>query len=416
MRRHLHALPAFFLVFGLLTGCSDDTTAPDQTPPAPEPRSVEFSNPVFDIAALPNGNILVAETVQAGVASGPTTVWEIVTGDGGGMQQVAQFTTPGGITPVNGLAVLGQGRIFAARGGLDLGANAAVLNITSEGAEVVGDIEQYETNNDPDIFAIGDWKDPNCAPASGPFTPGPQSNPFRLTPVSGSPFLVADAAGNTLLRVRLNGSVELAALFTPPTTSGAATASSSDPADWREFPYDGPDGGQDDDTGDGNADPDETEDDDPSEGNCYVQPVPNSVAVGPGGAIYVGELTGVGDLGVSRVWRIEPGARDVVCPSADCEVAFDGFTSIMDLTFGPSADLYVVEYDEGGWLTAVSPATPQGGTVNRCDVVTGSCSVAELGGEELSGLTFPTAITFDNRGVAWLLENNLAAPTVRSLN
>ena len=141
------------------------------------------------------------------------------------------------------------------------------------------------------------------------------------------------------------------------------------------------------------------------------------VPVGENGDIYVGELTGVGALGVSRVWRIEPGTTGAVCPGEDCELAVDDrFTSIINMAFGPDGYLYVVEYDEAGWLTSLGVGTPEGGTVNRCDVEAGTCEVAEIGGESLAGLPFPAAITFDKWGDAWLLENNLLAPTVRKLD
>ena len=394
----------------LAAGCSDSQDLPTDAstsahadrggPPAADAGPYTFAQPVFDIEAAPNGNILVAETVLG--APGSTTIREILTqGNRSGIGEIAEFTTPGGVTPIHGMAAVGQRNIVAARGGLDLAANAAVVRITPAGSRVIADIEAFEKAYDPDLLAIEDWKDPKCAPASGPFTPGPQSNPYGLAPVSESTFLVADAAGNTLLRVTSTGDVELVALFTPPTEGGGASAT---PGSWLEFPFLGPD-------------EESGTEDDPTEGNCYVQPVPNSVAVGGDGSIYVGELTGIGALGVSRVWRIEPGTTGAVCPSDDCELAVDDrFTSIINMAFGPDGGLYVVEYDENGWLTGVGVGTPAGGTVNRCDVEAGTCQVAEIGGESLEGLTFPAAITFDKWGDAWLLENNLVAPTVRKLD
>lgn len=404
--------PVLFLAAAALAaGCSESQDLPTDArtnahadrggPPGADPGPYVFDSPVFDIEATPNGNILVAETVLGGFATGPSTIWEIVTrGHRTGKRKMAEFTTPGGVTPIHGMAAIGQRNVYAARGGLDVAANAAVVQITPAGSRVVGDIETFERENDPDLFAIEDWKDPVCAMASGPFTPGPQSNPYGLASVSEDTFLVADAAGNTLLRVEADGTIELVAVFTPPTEGGGA---SDDPADWLEFPFDA-------------GTPDDPSDD-PTEGNCYVQPVPNSVAVGEDGSIYVGELIGVGASGVSRVWRVEPGTTGAVCPSEECEVALDDrFTSIINMTFGPDGHLYVVEYDEAGWLSAFGAFPPEGGTVNRCDVDGGTCEVATIGGEEMSGLTFPAALAFDRSGDAWLLENNLAAPTVRKLD
>jgi hypothetical protein len=88
----------------------------------------------------------------------------------------------------------------------------------------------------------------------------------------------------------------------------------------------------------------------------------------------------------------------------------DGLTSVIDLAFGPDGYLYVVEYDANGWLAATALGNAAGGTIRRCDVSTGECEIVE------SGILFPSAITFDKRGVLWLLENNLIAPMVRRVD
>ncbi|MEJ7749102.1 MAG: ScyD/ScyE family protein [Candidatus Limnocylindrales bacterium] len=79
-----------------------------------------------------------------------------------------------------------------------------------------------------------------------------------------------------------------------------------------------------------------------------AEAVPTSVAVGPDGYWYVGELKGFPFTpGASRVWRISPHARKVVCDpdatSGPCTVFADGLTSITGLDFGPDGSLYVVE-------------------------------------------------------------------------
>jgi hypothetical protein len=76
--------------------------------------------------------------------------------------------------------------------------------------------------------------------------------------------------------------------------------------------------------------------------------VPTTVAVGPDGYWYVGELKGFPFApGASKVWRIAPWARNVVCDpaatSGPCTVFAGGFTSITGLDFGPDGSLYVVE-------------------------------------------------------------------------
>lgn len=69
--------------------------------------------------------------------------------------------------------------------------------------------------------------------------------------------------------------------------------------------------------------------------------VPTCVAVGPDGAYYVGELTGAPFLtGAARVYRVEEGRAP--------EVAHEGFTTIIDLAFGPDGSLYVLQHSSAG--------------------------------------------------------------------
>ncbi len=349
---------------------------------ASEGPPYSFPPAVFDIDAAPDGSILVAG------ADG-----SIYAARGGAAQPVASVPVPTTVpipSTLNGIASIGRGNYFATTGGGDLAAGAKLWRVSPGDGRMVADIEAFEIARDPDGTAGLAWKDPACE-AIAPFSAGPQSNPYHLAALSGSTALVADAAGNSLLAAASNGVIEVVATFTPPIAGGG---SSQDPGDWMVLsPLD--------------ADTD-----------CYVQPVPTSVAIGPDGAYYVGELTGVtpADIGfggpstgLSRVWRIEPGARNVVCPSERCEMAFSGFTSAIDVAFGPDGNLYVVEYDENNWFAATVLAAPGGGTVNRCDLGTGDCVM--VAGE----LTLPGAITFDERGRLWLLESNTVAPTLRTL-
>ena len=73
------------------------------------------------------------------------------------------------------------------------------------------------------------------------------------------------------------------------------------------------------------------------------QPVPTSVAVGPDGALYVGELTGFPfQSEIAQVYRINA--------EGEAEVYAGGFTHIVDLAFDNSGGLYVLEYDADGLL------------------------------------------------------------------
>jgi hypothetical protein len=68
--------------------------------------------------------------------------------------------------------------------------------------------------------------------------------------------------------------------------------------------------------------------------------VPTAVTVGPDGAYYVGELTGAPFCaGYANVYRVARGQA----PTLWC----GGFTTIIDLTFGPDGNLYVAEHSNG---------------------------------------------------------------------
>jgi hypothetical protein len=131
-----------------------------------------------------------------------------------------------------------------------------------------------------------------------------------------------------------------------------------------------------------------------------AEAVATSIAVGPDGAYYVGELKGFpAPTGESQIWRIESGTRRAECGNSPaCAVVADGFTSIVDLSFGPDGTLYVVEIDEASWAAVEIPefqGGSLGGTVNACDTSTWNCS------ELATGLPIPIATTTDKRGTVY---------------
>lgn len=192
-----------------------------------------------------------------------------------------------------------------------------------------------------------------------------ESNPFDVAALSHQRALVADAAANDLLIVRGDGSTDWVATLPSevvPTANAKRLAGCPDPppdlADICTLPA-----------------------------RIPAEPVVTSVAVGPDGAWYVGELKGFpAPRNKSRVWRIEPGTRHAHC-GADprCSIVADGFTSIIDLSFDRQGMLNVVEFDEASFL-AVETDQATSGTVDSCDVATGVCSVLA------SGLLMPTAV------------------------
>ncbi len=75
-----------------------------------------------------------------------------------------------------------------------------------------------------------------------------------------------------------------------------------------------------------------------------AQAVPTSVVSGPGGALYVGQLTGFPfAVGAASVYRVERGE--------DPEVVAGGFTNIIDIAFDRRGNLYVLEIAKNGLLS-----------------------------------------------------------------
>jgi hypothetical protein len=146
-----------------------------------------------------------------------------------------------------------------------------VVKVAASGEwRAVGDILAWELDNDPDDRHYG------------------ESNPYAILAQPGER-IVADAAGNTLLRVGANGEVSMLALF---------------PAR--------------------------------DEAGFQMDAVPTSIAVGPDGAYYVSELTGFPfPVGGARIYRVVPGQAP--------EIYADGFTNIIDLAFDSDGSLLVLE-------------------------------------------------------------------------
>ncbi|MEU3456774.1 ScyD/ScyE family protein [Micromonospora sp. NPDC006766] len=74
------------------------------------------------------------------------------------------------------------------------------------------------------------------------------------------------------------------------------------------------------------------------------RPVPTTVAAGPDGALYVGQLTGFPfPVGGAKVWRVVPGKAPAV--------AAGGFTNIADIAFDKKGRLLVLEIFANGLLS-----------------------------------------------------------------
>ncbi|GAB3412554.1 ScyD/ScyE family protein [Flindersiella endophytica] len=143
--------------------------------------------------------------------------------------------------------------------------------------------------------------------AANPDQGEPDSNPNSVVATAWGQ-VVADAGGNSLVRVSPSGAVSTVATF--PSRMVDAP------------PFLGlPPGTQ-----------------------IPMQPVPTSVVRGPDGAYYVGELTGFPFVpGAARVYRVVPGKAPTIYA--------DGFTNIIDVGFGKDGKLYVLEIAKNGLLS-----------------------------------------------------------------
>ncbi len=219
-------------------------------------------------------------------------------------------TSPEGETtgPVN-VAVRGNGKVIAAIGGgpQDLDPHFDTVLRVGKHTRVLADIQAYR-NAHPDLTDLDQPPNPT------------DSNAYGLAAISGGRTLVTDAAGNELDLIGPSGRIQTVAKFPNAVISTSHLPPGVVPPGVTEAP---------------------------------AEAVPTSVAVGPDGWWYVGELKGFPFTpGASRVWRIAPWARNVVCdPTAThgpCTIFADGLTSITGLDFGPDGSLYVVEIVKDG--------------------------------------------------------------------
>jgi hypothetical protein len=183
--------------------------------------------------------------------------------------------------------------------------------------------------------------------------PAIDSDPYSFVAYRGG-YVVADAAGNDLLYVSRSGQISVLAVF--PTISETVEPGTLGPEQTEPIPF-------------------------------QAQAVPDSVAVGPEGALYVGELGGFPfNVGASDVYRVVPGQQPTVYAS--------GFTTIGDLTFDTKGRLLVLEIDQKG---LEDPALAEGGLPTPGEII----GIHRDGSEQelaAEGLEFPTGIAETPRG------------------
>jgi hypothetical protein len=203
--------------------------------------------------------------------------------------------------------------------------NVVDIAMTPDGAgwAIGGDWWIYRMTPDGTITPILDMAAYQAADLD-PYNVAPQdpaeTNPYGLTALKTNDVLVADAAGNDIIRVSPDGTATTVARFT---TRLVKTDKVGDPTLPPKLP---------------------------------AEAVPTSIAIGRDGWAYVGQLVGFpGRPGSAKIWRVNPYAEDAVCDAShktrDCKVWKSGFTSIIDLAFNPkNGTLYVYEIAKKGWL------------------------------------------------------------------
>jgi hypothetical protein len=141
---------------------------------------------------------------------------------------------------VNDVAALGAGPIFAITGGATdpsqiLPTSRKLFTVAPGTTRQIADLWAFEQTVNPDGFWHTGLNEI-------------ESNPFDVAVLRGHTVLIADAAANSILIVNARGQVDWVAALTPVTAGGP-------------------------------------------------EPVPTSIAIGPDGAYYVGELTGFPEFG-----------------------------------------------------------------------------------------------------------------------
>jgi len=165
-----------------------------------------------------------------------------------------------------------------------------------------------------------------------------ESNPYGVAAMPDGSALVADAANNAVFRVTRAGRVQVLARVMPRTVKMPDYGDPELPPPGTPLP---------------------------------TEAVTTSVAVGPDGSAYIGELRGFpGNPGKSQVWRVRAGETRAVCnpkrpQRGDCRRVADGLTSVVGLDAGRGGSIYVAELSKAGWLAAESqePGTEIGAVI-----------------------------------------------------
>ena len=205
---------------------------------------------------------------------------------------------------------------------------------------LISDIGTYEALQNPDTGNV-------------------DTNPYGLLAQRGS-LLVTDAGGNALLRVDSSGAVSTVAVF--PSRAQGRTFNS-----------------------------------------VLIDAVPTSVIVGPDGAYYVGELTGVQFFdGAANIYRVVP----IGAPITNPEIYLSGFKSVIDIAFGPDGNLYVLQFATGATGNPANTGVLKRVELANCTTAPNDCPRTDI----ISGLNRPTSVAIGPDGALYVT-NNGTSPT-----
>lgn len=154
------------------------------------------------------------------------------------------------------------------------------------------------------------------------------TNPYAMA-IKDDTAYVVDGGGNTLYKVKLDGS-DVKAISFPGETIDNPVFPPLPPG--QEAPAGSPEA----------APPAQLE----------VQSVPTGITIGPDGAAYVGEYKGYPyPEGKAKIWRVGDDGKP--------EVYADGFTHITDMKFDADGNLYVLQFaNQAQWKSADEAAVP----------------------------------------------------------
>ena len=310
------------------------------------------------IAVGADGRVFVAEAGTGTPGSGRVTVIDgkAVRTFAGGLPSLVG--PEGDVTGPTNVALNARGNVLAVIGGGPQQIDPrfdSVLRLRPGGSRYLGNIQAF-VNAHPDPTDVEQPPNPT------------DSNAYGAAWIDSAETLVADAANNTLLLVGPNHRIQMVAKFPNELVSTS------------HLPF-------------------------PAPPELPAEAVPTSVAIGPDGFAYVGELKGFPFTpGASRIWRVDPYARNVTCdPSATsgpCTVFMDGFTSITGLDFGPDGSLYVVSIVKNGVFGFIGGGVDTTGALWK---VSAGTTTELVGGQ----LTLPGDVAVARNGTIYITNKSV---------